>query len=151
MALIAWNDNFLTGVSDIDIEHQELITLINSFYSALADKADTKSLVKVLNDIYGEIYAHFVHEENLMEKYGYDQYQEHHEDHVNLLDDIRDITDEVESTDNFDEGLLKQKMNDWFSIHFKTHDARLHKLEELIASGEASEGKIKKFFSKFKK
>jgi len=150
MALIEWNDKFLTGVSDIDVEHQELIILINSFYSALEDKADKKQLVKVLNDTYGEIYSHFVHEENLMEKYGYDQYQEHHEDHVNLLDDIRDITDEVESTDNFDEQKLKKKLNDWFCVHFGTHDARLHKLEKLINDSNADEGKISSFFSKFK-
>ncbi len=150
MTLIEWNDSFLTGVSDIDIEHQELIALLNSFYSELTDKADTKQLVKVLNDIYGEIYTHFVHEENLMEKYGYDQYREHNADHVVLLDEIREITDAIESADNFDEKRLRQEVNDWFSLHFSTHDARLHKLEKMMKDSQADVGRIKSFFSKFK-
>ena len=119
MVLIEWRDDFSTGVSDIDYEHRQLISLINSFYTALEEKADKDKLVKVLDDIYGEIYSHFVHEEILMEKHGYDQYQEHHTDHVDLLDDIRAITDEREVQGIFDEQQLKLKLNDWFSIHFK--------------------------------
>jgi len=151
MALIEWNSSFETGVSDIDIEHKELISLINSIYSIISNKTDKKQITKVLDDIYGEIYSHFVHEENIMEKYGYDQYQEHHDDHVDLLDQIRDISDDVESNDEFDDARLKQKINDWFCIHFGTHDARLHKLEKMMNDSSADAGKVKSFFSRFKK
>jgi len=150
MALIEWRDEFETGISGVDHEHQELITLINSFYETLTNNADKDKLINSLNDIYGAVYSHFMLEENLMEKYGYDQYQEHHNDHVNLLDDIRDISDEIEKTQNFDEQQLKNKLNDWFSIHFKTHDARLHHLEELIASGKTDKSSISSFFKKVK-
>ena len=150
MSLLEWRDEFQTGVPDIDFEHQELFSLINSFYTALENNTDKDKLINVLNDIYGGIYSHFMHEENLMEKYGYDQYQQHHEDHVDLLDDIRDFTDELEKTDIFDEEQLKEKLNTWFTVHFKTHDARLHLLEDLIASGELDEGTMKKIFSKYR-
>ena len=42
------------------------------------------------------------------------------------------------STSEYDEDQLKKKLGDWFSVHFQTHDARLHKLEELLASQENS-------------
>ena len=150
MALIEWRDEFETGISGVDYEHQELIKLINSFYEALTNNNDTNQLINSLNDIYGAIYAHFMLEENLMEKYGYDQYQQHHDDHLNLLDEIRDITDTVDETKNFDEQQLKNSLNDWFSIHFKTHDARLHNLEELIANGKIDKSSINSFFKKVK-
>lgn len=150
MSLIKWRKEFETGISGIDYEHQELIALINSFYAGLINNPDKEKLIGTLNDIYGAIYSHFTLEENLMEKYGYDQYQEHHTDHVNLLDDIRDITDELESSENFDEQQLKTKLNDWFSIHFSTHDVRLHSLEKLIASGKGDNHFIKTFFKKGK-
>lgn len=150
MALIEWRKEFETGISGIDYEHQELVALINSFYVALINNTDKDKLINSLNDIYGAIYAHFMLEENIMEKYGYDQYQQHRDDHVNLLDDIRDITDEFETSKNFDEQQLKTKLSDWFSIHFKTHDARLHQIKELIASGKADKHSIRSFFKNIK-
>ena len=150
MSLIKWREEFETGISGVDHEHQELVALINSFYVALINNTNKDKLVNGLNDIYGAIYSHFMLEENMMEKYSYDQYQQHHDDHVNLLDDLRDITDELEASDKFDEEQLKTKLSDWFSIHFKTHDARLHKLEELIASGKADDHTIKSFLKNAK-
>lgn len=150
MSLIKWREEFETGISSVDYEHQELVALINAFYAALINNTDKDRLLDSLNDIYGAIYAHFMLEENMMEKYGYDQYQAHHMDHVKLLDDIRDITDELEKSEKFDEQLLQTRLNDWFSIHFKTHDARLHHLEELIASGKADSHFIKTSFKNAK-
>ena len=150
MTLIEWREEFATGISGVDYEHEEMIALINSFHSELNQDSDKESLIKALENIYGAIYSHFVLEERLMEKHGYPHYEEHSQDHMRLLDDIRAITDELEKTAEFDEQLLRQKMNDWFSIHFKTHDARLHKLEQLIASGESGENKPKSLLQKAK-
>lgn len=150
MALVEWRDEFRTGISGIDHEHQELIASINSFYAALDSSVDKENLVDRLNDIYSAIYSHFVLEEKLMEKYNYDQYEQHRGNHVNLLDDIRDITDELEAGQFFDEQHLKEVLNNWFSVHFRTHDARLHHLQELIESGNTDADSIKDLFKIFK-
>ena len=150
MALIEWRDDFNTGISGVDHEHQELIASINSFYAALDNSVDKENLVDRLNDIYSAIYSHFVLEEKLMEKYNYDQYEQHHGNHVNLLDDIRDITDELETSQFFDDQHLKEVLNNWFSVHFRTHDARLHHLQELIESDKTDTGAIKKLFKNIK-
>ncbi len=150
MALIEWRDEFKTGISGVDHEHQELIASINSFYAALDNNACKEKLVDRLNDIYGAIYSHFVLEEKLMEKYNYDQYEQHRGNHINLLDDIREITDNLENEQFFDEEHLKEILNSWFSVHFRTHDARLHQLQELIASGDTDTGTLKHFFQNIK-
>ena len=136
MELIKWSDKFATGISGVDNEHEELIATINSFYLKQSEHSDKDELIQILNNIYGSIHAHFMLEERLMVKHGYDEYEEHKNDHARLLDDIRDITMNLEQTLDFDEQQLKIKLNDWFLIHFKTHDSRLHKLEQLIASHE---------------
>ncbi len=150
MTLIEWRKEFATGISGVDYEHEEMISLINSFHSELSHDSDKESLINALNNIYGAIYSHFVLEERLMEKHGYPHYEEHSHDHMRLLDDIRAITDELEATAQYNEQQLGQKLNDWFSIHFKTHDARLHKLEQLIASGQSDENEPKSLFKKAK-
>lgn len=130
MELIEWNDKFNTGMSGIDSEHEELIAMINSFYLKQEKNSDKDQLINVLNNIYGSIHSHFMLEEKLMKKNGYDEYEEHKNDHANLLDDLRDITMELEQTSNFEEHQLKTKLTDWFLIHFKTFDSRLHKMEQ---------------------
>jgi len=52
---------------------------------------------------------------------------QHKNDHERLLDEIRDIMEDFEASDRFDEGKLAQRLDAWFSRHFETHDARLHK------------------------
>lgn len=129
MALIEWREEYATGISGVDHEHQELIALINSVYEMLADSSDKTKIINCLGDIYGSISSHFALEERWMEQHNYDDYKAHSEDHERLLDDIGDITDEVEASHELNEKQLHEKLNDWFLNHFKTHDARLHKFE----------------------
>ena len=132
MALIEWRDDFCTGVPGVDYEHQELIRQINAIYALIDDKADKESVIDGLGDIYGSISAHFALEEQMMERHKYDHYKEHQADHERLLDDIQEITEAYEKASELDDEGLKQRLNDWFQIHFATHDSRLHALAHLI-------------------
>ena len=123
MQLIEWRDAFCTGISGVDYEHEELIKLINSVFSKSRGKT---SMVNSLNEIYAEIAGHFMLEEQIMKHEKYDQYEEHRKDHARLLEDIGAITDSYESDEDIEK--LKQLMNEWFVVHFQTHDARLHRL-----------------------
>jgi hemerythrin len=50
----------------------------------------------------------------------------HKEDHEVLLDDLREIIDQVRSGAGYAEERLSADLQFWFSDHFSTHDARLH-------------------------
>lgn len=128
MELIKWNDQFATGISGVDHEHEELIASINSFCLNLEQDTAKDELINILNNIYATIHSHFMLEEKVMKKNAYDEYQQHRDEHAKLLDDIRDITMDLESSAGFDPQQLTQKLTNWFLTHFKTHDARLHKL-----------------------
>ena len=123
--LIEWRDDFCTGIKGVDYEHEELIRLINSLFEKAQGK---ESMVNSLNEIYAEIAGHFVLEEQIMKNEKYDQYEEHRQDHAKLLDDIGDITEAYESDEDIPK--LQQVLNDWFVEHFKTHDARLHRINK---------------------
>lgn len=129
MALIEWREEYSTGISGVDFEHQELIALINSVYEMLGDSSDKTNIINCLGDIYGSISSHFALEERWMEQNNYDDYKVHREDHERLLDDIGDITDDVETSNELNIEQLRERLSNWFLNHFKTHDARLHKFE----------------------
>lgn len=126
MDLIEWKDEFVIGEEGVDYEHQELIKSINSIYRLVEEGGSREQIISRLGDIYGSISAHFALEERVMQKHHYANYSEHGEDHEKLLDQICEITDEVERGGEFDKARFNATLNDWFLIHFNTHDAKLH-------------------------
>lgn len=130
MALIDWKPEFSVGIDDVDQEHQELIALINEVYESLKRKDVTKSQVTDgLGEIHARIAAHFALEEYIMQQARYDRLTEHKADHDLLLGDIVDIIERYEADAYFKyEEVLSEHLRDWFTVHFQTHDARLHAL-----------------------
>ena len=131
MALIEWRDDFRTGIKGVDFEHERLIQQINDVYALISKHADREQVVDSLGEIYGSISAHFALEEQMMKRHNYSEYAEHRADHERLLNDIGDITDEYESSLKLDEAGFTRKLSEWFQLHFKTHDSRLHKLASM--------------------
>lgn len=131
MALIEWRDDYRTGIVGVDYEHEELIRQINEVYGLIEDSADKEDVIDGLGEIYGSISAHFALEEQMMIRHTYERYREHKADHDRLLDEIREITEEFEKSTSLDQAAFKQKLTDWFQIHFKTHDSRLHNMASM--------------------
>ena len=84
---------------------------------------------EVLGEIHARIASHFALEEFIMVRANYDRYAEHKADHDQLLDDIVDIIERYQADAYFEyEEVLSEHLRDWFTVHFRTHDARLHNL-----------------------
>jgi len=127
MPLIEWKDEFEIGIPSVDYEHRNLILMINKLHGKLADRADKSTIVEFLGEIHALITAHFALEEKEMREMAYDEFEEHKEDHEDLMDQIRDMMDTVEQSEGGRAmNDLGQHLNDWFTRHFRTRDARLH-------------------------
>jgi hemerythrin len=127
MKLIEWRNEFKLGIEEVDFEHQELIELINASYSEADKKDSSMAVLYFLGEIYSKISAHFALEEKHMKELNYDQYEDHKQDHERLLDDILDIMDNFRDTASLDREEFGKRLTEWFTQHFKTKDARLHK------------------------
>lgn len=127
MTLIEWKDQYALGVPEIDHEHRELIELINGLYSSMRREASDNDVADFLGEIYARIGAHFALEEKAMRDSGYDEYEDHKTDHEKLLDVIRDLMDDYEDGVCADIEVFAKRLDDWFSEHFRTRDARLHR------------------------
>ena len=129
MALIEWRKEFETGIPDVDYEHAQLVELINTLCGKLQEHPTGDLIAGMLGEIYAKISAHFAIEEKIMRERGYDQYADHKADHEHLLDEIRDIMDSCQANSVFAyEGALAERLTSWFTGHFKTKDARFHRM-----------------------
>jgi hemerythrin len=127
MGLLHWEKRYSVGIEAVDHEHRELIDLINRLHEQAKAQGSKVAVLGFFGDLYKGISAHFALEERFMRERGYDQLSGHKGDHERLLDEIRDIMEDYEVNDLFNERLLAQRLDAWFSRHFETHDARLHR------------------------
>lgn len=126
MTLIKWKEEFSVGVAAVDLEHRELIQLINRLDTDMLEYATKKTVVQSLGEIYARISAHFALEEKIMRDAAYEGYATHKQDHESLLDELLDIIDSVDDAGRYDRAALSRRLESWFSDHFQTHDAKLH-------------------------
>lgn len=124
---IDWRKEFETGDPAIDHEHKEMIERINDFLVMANEQPETELVLDHLGQIYAWISAHFALEEKFMREQHYAGFAAHKDDHERLLDDLRDIMDDVEQSGYAGIGEnIKSRMSDWFTNHFKTQDALWH-------------------------
>ena len=127
MAPIAWKPEYSVGDPAVDHEHRELVELVNAAAGAILDGRPEADLDRSLGDLYRAISAHFAHEERQMQRAGYDAYPPHKADHERLLDGLRDIMDGSGDAADRTAERLSSVLEAWFTDHFRSHDARLHR------------------------
>jgi hemerythrin len=59
MSLVTWREDFSLGVEAVDIEHREMIELINALDASMGQGASHAVVVDTLGEIYARIAAHF--------------------------------------------------------------------------------------------
>ena len=127
MPLIEWKVNYELGIEAVDHEHRELIELLNELHDALLAGAQPEAVQDLLGEVYAKISAHFALEEQMMRAMNYPEQAAHKDDHESLLEDIRDLMDDYEDGRYVDVDEFGRRLEGWFSIHFGTFDARLHR------------------------
>lgn len=127
MAPINWKPEYSVGDPAIDHEHRELVDLVNTAAAALLDGGVRGDAERAFGDLLRAISAHFALEEEQMRRAGYDQIAAHKDDHERLLDALRDIMDTDDDAGNATAQRLTDALEIWFTDHFRTHDARLHR------------------------
>ena len=127
MNYLQWREEFSIGVDSVDFEHQELMDMINIIYAELDNRRDVEEIKQTMGEVHAEISAHFALEERIMRYARYVEFEEHKNDHENLLDQIRTMMDAIENDPEHALDDLSEALADWFRGHFVTFDARLHK------------------------
>lgn len=127
MAPIEWKPEYSVGDSAIDHEHRELVDLVNTAAATLLDGRSDLDTDRAFGDLFRAISAHFALEEQQMRQAGYDQIAPHKGDHERLLDALRDIMDADRGDPEATAGRLTEALEAWFTEHFRSHDARLHR------------------------
>ncbi|KAB2917396.1 MAG: bacteriohemerythrin [Hyphomicrobiaceae bacterium] len=128
MKLLHWKEEYSIGIQGVDHEHRELIDLINHLHEELDRPGSKLTVPAFFGDLLKGISAHFALEEKCMRDHDYDRLDLHKSDHERLLDELREMMDAFEHAEDVDRVDLARRLDTWFSRHFRTHDAELHRM-----------------------
>lgn len=87
---IEWDDSYLLGIPEIDLQHKKLIAIANELYDVISgDENQCKtSMPKILKKLTDYTVYHFSNEEELMQKIGYIGFNMHKNTHELFIKEV---------------------------------------------------------------
>ena len=123
MPIAYWQDRYCTGNSQVDDQHHQLFSIVNSLHDAMENGEDSQTILNILDHLASHTIAHFQTEEDLMIAANYPEYNRHKQIHdrltsrvVKLIQGFHDCTITTEVT---------QFLSEWLSHHIKGEDQKM--------------------------
>jgi len=142
MESFVWDQHFVTGLTEVDLQHHHLVDVINKFGELLTQPQGVAfdDIEKVFGELAEYAKYHFTEEESLMDKAGVDQrHCEHHRiEHVKFFEEVAQMHAAI-SRDNPDTAkpLLKFLIY-WLAYHILGSDQSLAKQITAIRAGKTA-------------
>jgi len=122
--LFPWSEEYQVGIGFVDVQHEQLVDIINRLHQAMLAGKGKQVVGKALEELILYAQAHFIEEEKVLESCGYPEFPALHvenerltyavlEFHQKLMSNQLGLTDAVM-------GFLK----DWLGEHMQSVDAK---------------------------
>ncbi|MCE4554446.1 hemerythrin domain-containing protein [Roseateles cellulosilyticus] len=123
MNTLAWTDNLVLNLPQLDTTHQEFVELLNAFGDALDTGADALPTYQALLT---HTEAHFAMEEDWMARCGFEPQNCHASQHAMVLNVMREALRYAnELNDREPLRILRTELAGWFPQHAEMMDAAL--------------------------
>lgn len=96
MNIIKWRESYKTGITSMDIQHHNLIDLINDLYKVIVKKSSIDSIQTVLYEMTKYAENHLEEEEALLKKTDYPNFSDHIAIHKNYRKMLKKLMNRVE-------------------------------------------------------
>jgi hemerythrin len=124
---IVWNASLETGHRQIDLQHQELVELINELTTALEDGREAEALDDILPRLGGYVLFHFGTEEMLMSGLpaGNTHAATHFQAHRNFTARVDALRASAAAGEKLEAGPLAEFLQNWLFNHIMVTDREL--------------------------
>lgn len=129
--MILWTTAMDTGVRQIDLQHQELVSMINEMERAHASGQSSRALDEILPSLSAYALFHFGEEEVLLAQVAEGTaFAEHHlAEHRSFVDEIqRLIASRPSQSDHELTEVLTLYLTDWLVLHISGTDRALARM-----------------------
>jgi hemerythrin-like metal-binding protein len=122
---IIWDETLSVEVDEIDEDHRRLIDLFNILSHSVAEGDAADYIEAVLEELISCTIWHFRHEERLMLKYKYESFEEHKDEHNDLIDSARELQKKFHKENKLLTNEDIEFLADWLTEHILVQDMRL--------------------------
>ncbi len=122
--LLAWSDKFSVGCEQIDKQHKVLVDLVNKLYDAFVHAKANQVITEILNEMAKYTVYHFSTEEDLFEKYGYSDKENHKNEHELFVKKVKEFIEKVENGEFTVSYEVMIFLKDWLSNHILKTDMK---------------------------
>lgn len=126
-----WKDNYELGVAEIDAQHKELFSRVESFLQVLRSEDSWENKIPKINEtlefMKEYVVEHFRDEEAYQQSINYPGYENHKQIHHGMVDYVLEVSKKYEESDN-DEELMQQfggRLLAWLINHVAAEDQRI--------------------------
>ena len=95
-----WSEKYCVGIAFADVQHKQLVDIINRLHQALVDDKGRKVVGKALDDLIRYTRAHFAAEEQVLQSCGYPDFVAHHTEHECLAYKVLEFYQKFMSDDS---------------------------------------------------
>lgn len=139
MEIFPWNPFFDVGVDEIDVQHKNLVGMINSICRASMENQSLEIIDPLFNEVIAYTKEHFLFEESFFEANGVPAslLADHKEAHGELVQNVALKKEEQAKAQNAVEGLdtILTMLVLWLTNHILKDDARLCLIVSLLRGG----------------
>jgi hemerythrin len=111
--LFPWSEKYYVGIAFADVQHKQLVDIINRLHQALVDGKGRKVVGKNLDDLIRYTRAHFAVEEKVLQSCGYPDFLAHHSEHECLAYDVLEFYQRIMSEDSSLSAHSVDFLKDW--------------------------------------
>ena len=115
-----WKNRYSVGVKELDIQHQNLLKLINELDQYVENRQEASSKAKcfaALNALVKYAELHFSTEEGYLSKSTYPKYDLQRADHENFIDTVFSMNAKFEKDGTYTLNEIVNYLRDWYSLH----------------------------------
>lgn len=131
MAFLNWNDNLNIGILQIDVQHKNLVNMLNQLYEAMSSGKGREVIEKIVKEMAGYTISHFGTEEKLMQQHGYPEYPQHKKEHELFVQKVQEFSSEIQKGNLIISSNVANFLKEWLIKHIQGTDKKYgHFLKE---------------------
>ena len=123
MKELVWDSVFSVENDEIDNDHRILMNIFNLLGRSVLAGERQQYIEAVLEELISCAAWHFCHEERLMLKHGYMELEEHRQEHLELMESVRELQQEILRTGQLEE-MECEFLEQWLTGHILAADMK---------------------------
>ena len=122
---LLWSNTLSVDVDEIDEDHRRLVDLFNILNHAVTDGEAKVYIEAVLEELISCTVWHFRHEERLMLKHAYPEFEAHKTEHAELIDSVRALQQKFDQQGQRLSSEDIEFLEHWLTEHILITDMKL--------------------------